>query len=99
MSDEWMKAVFVWLSENKGSKNYCKIYRGISLLSKVGKVYGRTVNDSVKRINEPSAGKAEGGFKKGCRCIVHISALRLVEENVLEKKENVSSMCGFIKAT
>ncbi len=39
--DDWKKAIIVPLYKGKGSRSECGNYRGISLLSVPGKVYGR----------------------------------------------------------
>ena len=38
--DDWKKAIIVTMHKGKGSKDQCNIYRGISLLSVPGKLYG-----------------------------------------------------------
>jgi hypothetical protein len=40
---EWRSAIIVPLFKGKGDKKECKNYRGISLLSTPGKVYGRVI--------------------------------------------------------
>jgi hypothetical protein len=44
---EWRSAIIVRLFKGKGDKKECKNYRGISLLSTTGKVYGRVTMKSV----------------------------------------------------
>ena len=39
MPEDWRSAVIVPLYKGKGEKSECKNYRGISLLSVVGKIY------------------------------------------------------------
>ena len=39
--NDWVRAIVVPLYKGKGDRNDCKNYRGISLLSIPGKVYGR----------------------------------------------------------
>ncbi len=41
MPHDWKTAIIVPLYKGKGSRNECASYRGISLLSVPGKVYGR----------------------------------------------------------
>ncbi len=41
MPDDWKKAIIVPLYKGKGGRSECSSYRGISLLSVPGKVYGR----------------------------------------------------------
>ena len=46
---DWIKAVIIPIFK-KGSRLDCANYRGISLLSTVGKVFGRILNERVKAI-------------------------------------------------
>ena len=41
VQNDWVRAILVPLYKGKGDRNDCKNYRGISLLSIPGKVYGR----------------------------------------------------------
>jgi hypothetical protein len=50
--DEWRSAIVVQLFKSNGDKKECKNYRGISLLSTPGKVYGRLMIDRVSEITE-----------------------------------------------
>ncbi len=50
--DDWRKAMIVPIYKGKGSKEECKNYRGISLLSIPGKVYGRVLIERVRKITE-----------------------------------------------
>ena len=49
--EDWMFAVIVLLYKGKGEWTECKDYRGISLLSVVGKIYAILV-DTVRRVIE-----------------------------------------------
>ena len=44
--EDWGSAVIVPLYKGKGERNECKNYRGINLLSVVGKIYSRILIDS-----------------------------------------------------
>ncbi len=41
VQEDWRKAIIVPLYKGKGSREECNNYRGISLLSVPGKIYGR----------------------------------------------------------
>ena len=69
----------------KGSKEECKNYRGISLLSIPGKVYGRIMIERVRNITESRIGEEQGGFRKGRGCIDQIFTLRMLVEKHLAK--------------
>ena len=45
---DWTEAVIIPIYKGKGDKNECGSYRGISLLSIPGKVYGKVVIEWVK---------------------------------------------------
>ena len=54
---DWKSAIIVPIHK-KGSRLECTNYRGISLLSLVGKVFARVLNDRVKGLTEGSNGWA-----------------------------------------
>ena len=47
VSNDWMRAIVVPIYKGKGDRSECKNYRGISLLSIPGKVYGRILIKST----------------------------------------------------
>lgn len=61
-------------------------YRGVILLCIVGKVYGRIVIDSVRRIQKLLVSQEQDGFRKRIGCLDQIFTLRQVVEKVLETK-------------
>ena len=50
--EDWISAVIVPLYKDKGKRNECKNYRGISLLNVVGKMYTEILLDRVHRVIE-----------------------------------------------
>ncbi len=48
--DDWKKAIIVPLYKGKGSRSECSSYRGVSLLSVPGKVYGRILTDRLMEV-------------------------------------------------
>src|SRR5215469_6371729 len=62
---DWQEACVVSVYKRRGNKNECASYRGISMMSVVGKLYGRVVIDRVKNITEGLVGEEQGGFRKG----------------------------------
>jgi len=54
---DWKSAII----HRKGSRLECINYRGISLLSVVGKVFARVLNDRVKGLTEGSVMDEQGG--------------------------------------
>ena len=47
-----MRAIIVPIYKGKGDRSECKNYRGISLLSIPGKVYGRILIEKVSSLTE-----------------------------------------------
>ena len=66
---EWCQAVIVPIYKNKGERAECKNYRGISLLSVAGKVYGRIVVDRVNERTNFLVSDEQGGFRSGRSCV------------------------------
>ena len=66
--EDWRNSLLVVLYKGKGSKNDCSNYRGISLLSVVGKILSRII---FKRINLHIADdvlpESQCGFRKRSR--------------------------------
>ena len=83
--NDWKNAVIVPLYKGKGEKGECKNYRGISLLSVVGKVYASILAERVRKITESLMDDEQGGFRKGRGCVDQIFALKQVCEKVREK--------------
>ena len=48
--EDWRSAVIFPLYNSKGERAKCKNYRGISLLSVVGKIYAGILVDRVRRV-------------------------------------------------
>ena len=73
--DDWQWAIIVAIWKKKGSKRDCKTYRGISLLSHVGKMYARIIESRIRYIVEPQLSKSQFGFRKGRGCTDAVFAL------------------------
>ncbi len=52
VSEDWTKAMIVPIYKGEGSISKCGNYRGISLLSIAGKVYGNIVIERMQKITE-----------------------------------------------
>ena len=50
--DDWIKAIIIPIYKGKGDRKECGSYRGISLLSIPGKVYGRVLIVRVMEITQ-----------------------------------------------
>ncbi len=73
--DDWKKAIIVPLYKGKGSRSECSSYRGISVLSVPGKVYGRILTERLMEVTEGKVSEEQGGFWKGRGCIDQIFAM------------------------
>ncbi len=83
--EAWSKAITVLLYKGIGNREECNNYRGISLLSVPGKIYGRILNERMMKITDKSVGAEQGGFQKGRGCVDQIFAVKILVEKYLEK--------------
>jgi hypothetical protein len=83
------RACVVPIYKGKGERTECKNYRGISMLSIGGKVYGRVLVDRVVKKTEGRISDEQGGFRKGRGCVDQVFALRNVSEKNLEKQKDL----------
>ncbi len=83
--EAWSKAIIVPLYKGKGNREECNNYRGISLLSVPGKIYGRILNERMIKITDKRVGAEQGGFRKGRGCVDQIFAVKINVEKYLEK--------------
>ena len=67
-------------TKDKGERNVCKNYKGISLLSVVGKIYAWILIDKVRRVTEGLIDDEQEGFRKGRRCIDQTFTLKQIGE-------------------
>jgi hypothetical protein len=86
---DWSRAVIVPLYKGKGDKGNCRNYRGISLLSIVGKIYAGILVERVRRVTEELIGEEQGAFRSGRGCIDQIFTLKQMTEKVKEKKKKL----------
>ena len=76
--DDWVKAIMVPVYKGKGSKEECCNYRGISLVSIAGKVYGKIIIERVMEITESRISEEQGGFRRGRGCVDQIFTVKEV---------------------
>ncbi len=79
--EDWREAIIVPLYIGEGNREECINYRGISLLSEPGKIYGRILNERMMKITDKNVGDEQGGFWKGGGCMDQI----FCSENISEK--------------
>ena len=75
---DWRGACIVPLYKEKGDKCECSNSRGISLLSVVGKSFGRVLIKRVRAGTECAIGEEQCGFRQGIGCMDQVFAVRQV---------------------
>ena len=86
---DWVCACIVPLFKGKGDMFECCNYRGISLLSVVGKVYGRVLINRIRKKTERAISEVQGGFRRGRGCVDQVFVVRQICEKYLAKGKNV----------
>ena len=81
---DWRDATIVPIHK-KGSRMECTNYRGISLMSVVGKVFARVLNVRVKGLTERSVMEEQGGFRSGRGCVDQVFAVKQVIQKMIER--------------
>ena len=61
--EDWRSAVIVPLYKGKGERTECSNYRGITLLSVVGKIHERILVDRVHKVTEGLIDDEQEGFQ------------------------------------
>ena len=80
---DWRGACIVPLSKGKGDKCECSNSRGISLLSVVGKLFGRVLFKRVRAGTECAIGEEQRGFRQGRGGRDQVFAIRQICEKYL----------------
>ena len=65
MPEYWRSAVIFPLYKGKGERTECKNYRGINLISVVGKMYAGILVDRVLRVTGVLLAMSKGGLEQG----------------------------------
>ena len=92
-------ACIVPLYKGKGDKCECSNSRGISLLSVVGKLFGRVLIKRVRAGTERAMGEKQCGFRQGRGCMDQVFAVRQVCEKYLTNgKDVIWAFMDFEKA-
>ena len=82
--EDWRSAVVVPLYKSKGERNECNNYRGISLLSMVGKIYAGILINRVCRVTRGLIDGEPGGFREGRGCVEQTFTLKQKGEKARE---------------
>ena len=75
----------ITLYKNKGERNDCNSYRGISQLSIVGKVFARVILMRLQKLAERIYPESQCGFRAGRSTIYMIFPLRQLQEKCREQ--------------
>ena len=86
---DWQRAIVVPLYKGKGDRLDCKNYRGISLLSIPGKVYGRILIERVRVMTEGMLGEEQCGFRRGRGCVDQVFTLKQLSEKYVGKGKDL----------
>ena len=87
--EEWRSALILPLYKGKVERTECSNYRGISLLSVVGKIYAWILVDKVRKVTESLIDDEQRGFRAGRVCVDQIFTLKQIGEKAREKKLRV----------
>ena len=87
--EDWQNALVVPIWKKKGSKKDCSTYRGISLLSHVGKLYAKILEQRTRAKTEHLLSDAQFGFRKGRGCTDAVFALRQLCERAMEYDQDL----------
>lgn len=93
---DWCIGLIMPLYKNKGSPNDPDNYRGITLLSCIGKLFTAAIHFRLTNYLEQtgSIGDEQAGFRAGFSTADHIFTLHAILDIYLQKKEKV--YCAFI---
>ena len=86
---DWVTACMVPLYNGKADVHECSNFRGISLLSVVGKVYGRVLINRIRDKTETVIAEVQSGFRRGRGCTDQIFIVRQICEQYLEKGKDM----------
>ena len=77
---DWKNAVIVPIHKKKVSIMKRTNYRGVSVMSIVGKVFTRVLNERVKVWTVDKVTDEQGGFRAGRGCVDQVFVVRQVVE-------------------
>ena len=87
--NDWLRAIIVPIYKGKGDKSGCKNYRGISLLSIPGKVYGSILIEKVRSLTERLIGEEQCGFRSGRGCVDQVFVMKQMSEKFVGKNKSL----------
>ena len=87
--NDCMRAIIVPIYKGMGDRSDCKNYRGISLLSIPGKVYGRILIEKVHSLTERLTGEEQCGFRPGRGCVDQVFVKKQMSEKFVDKNKSL----------
>ena len=101
MPEDWVKGLIIPVYKNKGSKSSTDNYRGITLLSCLGKLFTSILNHRLTEFCEKKQilNETQTGFRKGYSTLDHIFVMKnLVDMFKLKKKKLFCCFVDYTKA-
>ena len=97
--EEWLTGLIIPIFKKKGSKEDCNNYRGITLLSCLGKLFTSILNNRLYAFCEENKilGESQAGFRKGYNTLDHIFVLKNAIDLFLTEKKKL--FCCFVDYT
>ena len=97
--EEWLTGLIIPIFKKKGSKEDCNNYRGITLLSCLGKLFTSILNNRLYAFCEENKilGESQAGFRKGYSTLDHIFVLKNAIDLFLTEKKKL--FCCFVDYT
>ena len=98
MPSSWGMSFISPIYKNKGPKNDPNNYRGISIISCLGKLFTSTINERLSEFVETNKiiGEEQAGFRAGYSTQDHIFTLQSIIDIYLNKYSRKNLYCAFI---
>ena len=98
MPSSWGMSFISPIYKNKGPKNDPNNYRGISIISCLGKLFSSTINERLSEFVETNKiiGEEQAGFRAGYSTQDHIFTLQSIIDIYLNKYSRKNLYCAFI---
>ena len=98
MPSSWGMSFISPIYKNKGPKNDPNNYRGISIISCLGKLFSSTINERLSEFVETNKilGEEQAGFRAGYSTQDHIFTLHSIIDIYLNKYSRKDLYCAFI---
>ena len=83
---DWRSVVIILLYKGRAERAKCSDYRGITLLSVIGKIYASTLVERVRKVAEGLMDNEQGGFRAWREYVDQIFILKQIGEKTRDKK-------------